>query len=468
MVCIIRPVVLLLVLSSFFANPARPYLIAYQQSLRDVAVAAVNGTATADNDTSIAATADTDTDTDTSTIAVAAAEAGGTKTPMLILHVGPSKTGTSSIQCTLQTTPLLKKSNYEYIAKFAGGCAPNKHPLQNENLEKEYRTLFNMIFKKARYASIKFKNRMIQLNAKNHSAIISAEEFSALHRLDEETWENVRNAISPYTGRTKVIVTYRHFHELLLSNFYERIVVSHRKKWNWKRPAAISFSSWWSKEMNNTSAWKKEIGSSGIIASFEKHLYNVTILNFHVDKSDDKNKKEESNDLVTRFICSLPDAAATCNAYKEELSANDGKTTVSYASLTDYAEHDRIAKEAYTRGLISREVSRFTAVDAIESRLQSMGKRYTDLPLNCCSEEIMDQLHSMSMEEGKAVLKAEFDEKALETSFEAYKTKKKYCTVNADALLEDSVWVDFFKNLTASPANSTITSRRLTLIHEAV
>jgi len=51
--------VVLLVLTAFFKNPARPYLIAYQQSFSDtipVAVVAANGTATADNDTSTATT----------------------------------------------------------------------------------------------------------------------------------------------------------------------------------------------------------------------------------------------------------------------------------------------------------------------------------------------------------------------------------------------------------------------------
>lgn len=49
--------------------------------------------------------------------------------PRLFIHVGPVKTGSSSIQCNLQVNPFLHESSYEYMGRRENVCVPTRHRL---------------------------------------------------------------------------------------------------------------------------------------------------------------------------------------------------------------------------------------------------------------------------------------------------------------------------------------------------
>lgn len=380
--------------------------------------------------------------------------------PILILHVGPPKTGTSSIQCTLQTTPFLNESNYKYIGKWQNGCTPGRYPLQNEHAVKRSNFwILGAVFSKKKVSCRNMKVTLAGARRNQQNAIISAEEFSGMRQADEETWEGIQYALSSYTNLTQVIVTYRHLHEVIVSNYFEGIVVATLKR-SWNEPAIISFPDWWAQEINNAATWRERLGFSKLVASFEKHSYNVSVFDFHGYMSG--GRKDETGDMVTRFICSLPHASATCDAYKEDIKGAGGGTPVSRRSMKDYVQFDRIATASHARGLLSAGLKRLDVVDAIEQHVEKLGTKYTDLPLQCSTGEESNQILALSIEEGRAVWKDDFDEAALRAAFEAYKEKKSFCAVDVDALLKDSAWINFFRDqITSNGATNTTVSRRL-------
>ena len=113
---------------------------------------------------------------------------------IIILHVGPSKTGTSSIQCSLQTSPFLRMSNYEYIGRQMKECEPSTatHPVQIRKIPgipPPTAMATKLVGSKKKNAAVHLKIRLKASIAENLSAIFSAEEFDMMPDKDEETWD---------------------------------------------------------------------------------------------------------------------------------------------------------------------------------------------------------------------------------------------------------------------------------------
>ena len=162
-----------------------------------------------------------------------------------------------------------------------------------------------IVFKKSYELGKFLKTQIAQLNDASNSKhtnniIVSAEEFDQMYLKDEETWNLVKDTFSPYQGRTHVIATYRHLHEIIVSYYYEKVVGRNIRKL-WTRSDIASFPTYWSQSD------KKEFMLTDLIASFEQHSFNVSVFNYHEDS-------KSSDDLVTRFLCNLPHADATCEA----------------------------------------------------------------------------------------------------------------------------------------------------------
>ena len=225
---------------------------------------------------------------------------------VLVLHIGPAKTGTSSLQCIMQTTPFLRNNSYFYLGKFQNGCTKGKYFSNSISQIWYFQIWPRMIVFKKSYESGKFlKTQIAQLNDASNSKhtnniIVSAEEFDQMYLKDEETWNLVKDTFSPYQGRTHVIATYRHLHEIIVSYYYEKVVGRNIRKL-WTRSDIASFPTYWSQSD------KKEFMLTDLIASFEQHSFNVSVFNYHEDS-------KSSDDLVTRFLCNLPHADATCEA----------------------------------------------------------------------------------------------------------------------------------------------------------
>lgn len=378
---------------------------------------------------------------------------------MLVLHVGPSKTGTSSVQCTLQSTPFLQNSSYTYIGRYESICSPGKYPVQDPNLQHSRFFPQAIVFGGPRLrkkAGNKIKMRLLELKASKNTthnipslhprnAILSAEEFDQMPHQDEETWNLLKDTLSPYEGSTQVIVTHRNLFETIVSGYYEE-VVGRNTPHSWNASSIPSFPSYWSSgEGDKKNGHHLVIMQNKLVAAFEEHSFNVSIFDYHGGESD-------TDDLITRFLCKLPCADATCNAYKNDL-ATSGRdpSSKSRTSLKSYSQFDRIAKAAYEKGLLGkydlqRKVTRLKAVRAIEDRINRMGIKYTDLPFVCPSVEELDEILKLSIENGKGLLKDNFDELKLVKSFELFKQKKGFCAVDTDAVIKDDVWAIFLQN----------------------
>jgi hypothetical protein len=339
----------------------------------------------------------------------------------------------------MQTTPFLKNSSYVYLGKFQVGCSPGHYPPQNPGIRNYKSAPQKLVFLKSSAASKRLKRQIASVNAAgtHHSVIVSAEEFEAMPLRDEETWDLLKDTLSLYKGRTHVIATYRHSHETIVSGYFETFVGRSARK-QWRDKDIISFPMYWRSEQIKIKGRQR----SNLIASFEQHSFNVTVVNFHGDS-------ESGDDLVTRFLCGLPHANATCEAYKND-AALRGKdaAAVSRVSLKSYAQYDRITKAAQRKGMFStynlQELNRYNVTLAIQDRVEMhLGMTFTDLPQVCLNEEEINEILALSIQYGRGVFKDDFDENELRKSFHRYKRKKSFCAVDVDAVISDDAWAQF-------------------------
>ena len=124
---------------------------------------------------------------------------------------------------------------------------------------------------------------------------------------------------------------------------------------------------------------------------------------------------------------------------------------VSRVSSKGYVHYDRIAKAASVKGMFQNYnpmlVERYSVVQAIKYRVENdLGKKYTDLPQTCLKKKEMSDILALSIQNGKSLLKDDFDEKELRKSFKSYKSQKNFCAVDVEAVISDDDWAHFLRN----------------------
>ena len=370
---------------------------------------------------------------------------------LLVLHIGPSKTGTSSLQCSLQTTPFLAKSSYRYVGRTESQCSPGRYPVQNavvgnNGFNQLHAIAFNLVFVNSTKARDGIKKRLSMIRQKNHSAILSAEEFAAMPTRNKSFWGTLHDAISPYKGKTRVVVTYRHLHEIMVSSYSEQIIGRSMDR-HWMDKDIISFPEYWADRKGNKKHGIADM-TSDLIASYEKHNFtNITVFNFHGDSAG---PRKNGDDLIVRFICDLPNAEEACKAYKNDSIVNGMDPAArSRPSHKAYAQYDRIAKAAHSKGMLCNynltALDRKSAASAIQDRVErQLGLKYIDLPQTCLDEKETEEALRLSIQDGRGVWKDAFNEDALRSAFQHYtKEKKSFCAVDVDKVLSTDAWSQF-------------------------
>ena len=141
-----------------------------------------------------------------------------------------------------------------------------------------------------------------------------------------------------------------------------------------------------------------------------------------------------------QFYCDVLNATATCAA----IMAKNGTKSSNPSKSLDY---DRIAVEAFDRGL-------FKPIENIREYRTKIGGRlwryhaeklnYKPLPLECESDSVLEALLQESIRLERELVPHLFNETDLRLDFEMTKSKGKFCSVNATAVLEDPEWRKVF------------------------
>ena len=404
--------------------------------------------------------------------------------PKLILHIGPPKTGTTSIQCGLArlSGTLAHMDNYYYIGS---PCAHKGdiYNINNQTGSPPIRPIYDLYqyVDVARNPPASTMDFFEQHHRQNHSLILSAEKFSSL-KDSERHLSNLRNIFPAHKWDVQIIVTYRRYYEWIPSMYHQTSVGAKRF-----REDIHSIQDYvrqrWDEGKNN----QNEISTATTKATATATASTITTKTTQVESLENIILKEhptirnvltyqkkfpvilfnchqsnDNDDLVTNFIChAVPEAHHTCNFIRA--------SNMTYAKKHESHNADRyvLAREAHERGLLKEDLDP-TSMRVIETKFNALygdGNHSISPPQICLSKEQEHFLWNISLASEEYIMTAiqkslfpsllwgdkngtfhdnEMKKQHLE-GFDAYKKNGKLCSLDLNQLLSSKEWIDVFQ-----------------------
>lgn len=376
--------------------------------------------------------------------------------PQLILHMGPEKTGTTTIQRKLSTlSPQLQKDKYFYIGNNAG---PTHMPgVYNYcNAEKE----------------CAISNKLESyLEAMRHKGLnlVGSNEFLGRQLEGGQAWRKTT------AGKWNfgVTFTYRRLFE---------IIPSHYNQWFKKK----RFPDGSIKGRNGHEDWPGTNGDYEIPAFADyvikahwlevekahsvKSAYSywqcyansVQLFNFH-----------QHGGLAANFVCqTIPKANHTC----AKLKRKEKRSLELHENPSKPLDYDILAVHVYKQGLLKKRLKRKEVTKAAQYyNEQVKGLSVKDLPQRCLNSTALDTIYKLSLDletwamstsssepvaltgmvlkSNQHVLKPLTPAQILDfnNSWNKVLEDKKFCTVDCFKVMEQKDWQDFFENYPGSP-----------------
>eukprot|EP00978_Attheya_sp_CCMP212_P015613 scaffold40228_cov46-Attheya_sp.AAC.3 len=375
--------------------------------------------------------------------------------PLLIFHIGPHKTGTSAIQCSLvHHQKLLRSASFQYSGRIYGECLDvNNRPFQKElmNTRALVTCLNNHAKKPCNEEPIwkYFKDFLHYHSIKGHNIILSDEALSRT----EFTEENIKLLQSALTKRyhTRVVIGYRRYHEWFVSfyNEYAKVTGNQWGKNEWITKVKISFPEFYRIHQGSFNTYSMMALREDIHpADWLKRLFggyfdDVTLFNLH--------QEDANSDLASNFIHQVAPELAN------SLSAEDMKRIQNWnpphANKSVRLDYSSLAIAAQLEGLVDKKWEMKRVTEAIEAHC----RKYTiKLPIACISdiEQAAFLNRSISYEHilfhDWEASKQSIEDQHHRSAFEGAVEKEKLCTIDQAKALEDKEWHDFFASYTSN------------------
>ena len=337
--------------------------------------------------------------------------------PLLVLHVGPPKTGTTSLQYMIGVyESLLREDNYFY----AGNSS--------------YVDRFNICTRRLRNSPgvqhecwIEILNHMENHRQAGHSFILSNELLSVRA---VEDFDLLRNFTEAWMPNVLVVVGYRHLHNFFQSTYFE---LQKNQRWPSKYERGklvIPFVTFW-----NSTHGQNRIGPmptpATTINTFRERNYNVSILNI------------ETKEQISEFFCHiLPNANRTCEHHKTQPhliptlnQREEGR--LNYDSLAILAFLHGMIKNTQTRSYVRSKIKEFNE--------GTLHHGPDDFELQCLDASQEEQFLQESISHARAAGFPNFDD-IIRVDFPKAKEKKKFCSIDAAAVFHTKIWQDFLSN----------------------
>jgi len=378
-----------------------------------------------------------------------------------IMHVGPMKTGTSTIQCSLinlENQTLLpdnivvaetqSSSCRRMIRK--GGHRTINGCLQNWKYKKhKKKTKMPSCWRKLYIPYIKNQEKQ------NRSIIVSQENLSWLGLHIKEDKPNKRelflNQLQKSIGpryKIVVIITYRAFYDWVISyNAQHNKIGGHRDFDHWPDKGGKKNEDLWKYAQTMMKDHKERRYFADQLIQFYSHADFISVKLMDLDKGD----------IMKQFLCdSLPPSLNMCNLV-DKISL-DGDVNVA----PDYLWCDRLAIKAHEKGMIqhsSKDISRKKVIFDIMDYQKELGLVFDDFPLDCPSQDFYDSLLKKSIELYTNVyyknqhnhdINNIIKEKEEQYLKSLNQKRKKFCVINADEMLLNKTWIDFFNRYNSS------------------
>ena len=139
----------------------------------------------------------------------------------LIIHVGPPKTGTSSLECQLQVNEFLNSSKYVYLGQWEKNCPPSLLKKRKEGVKyhRMRQIVHHELLQKRRNGkqSRALRKSLDKLYARNTNAIVSSEAFRS-YLNSKKKWKFLASFTEQIPHEVTFVMTYRRYFEWFFSS----------------------------------------------------------------------------------------------------------------------------------------------------------------------------------------------------------------------------------------------------------
>ena len=368
--------------------------------------------------------------------------------PLFILHMGPGKTGTSTIQKDLSTLKQeLQKDNYSYIGNNGGPL--NKGKLYSCSQEAKC----GLSEKVESYLEDK---RRIGINLVGSNEFLSTFGQNNTHG---EDWWSMRGKWD-----FQIWLSYRRPFEIIPSFFNQQYKFKRDSNGNRLKGIFSSHEDWPGiKQDYRIPGFEEFFTKEDWLsrAHFVKNAYYywqpyadaVHIFNVH-----------QHGDLSANFVCqTMPKANFTCAKLRRR--ENDHNQRLLVENPSKPLDYDILAVHAYEQGLLNKTNSRKNVVKAIQHYHEKVkGLSEKDLPQRCLNSTVLYKFYHVSLDLEKwavstwtsTISKSSSQRVNLEpfshehlldfnASWNKALEKKKLCSVDAVKVMKQKDWQEFFE-----------------------
>lgn len=382
--------------------------------------------------------------------------AASSEKPYFVLHVGPPKTATTSIQCGLDelSAELAKEDSYYFVGKrcprFNGTMANGEAGIPGHHL------MMGLIEANPHSRGFeKLKTRMDFHRARGNSIIFSIEAMSNHLEDRPETWNLFMSLFEGWNVR--IVVGYRHYFDWIRSMYFQQhIGKKYKEKWPEQRglpqPSFQEFLEYhlerWEKgdPSNDGHSWGQHL-SLYAVQYFLKHFDDVKVFDLHQD-----------GDVLTNFICQmLPKATNMCHRLQKDAFVETGVRRESHSF-----DADRLTFDAYKSGMLNKDIGRAAAVKIIRAELEKTADLSVASNMACLRNDLASKFLNASLWFESQVARSApyadvFHRQPFEheEAFQAAVEKRKFCEIDTYTVLQLPHWKSFISDL----ASKTKTKR---------
>ena len=413
--------------------------------------------------------------------------ANSSNKPTFIIHLGPSKTGTTALQCALifafindQDRRHFESDQYTYIGTLPNQC---RYSIEKRHRQRFLRHNPGQFFRRhgeGKWVNLQawrtknmddshiyrsevgpfldytveegniemtseWTNNLDALNAAQHNGILV---FEGLDRCTPKHIQVLAESLLPHWN-VQIVANYRHMYEWLPSFYSEMTRI--------RVPAGYQFA-----PDNSTDLLPFDLEQRGYFTTmvqdlerrqkhpveivterFAKFFDKITILNIHEFASGQAYKEE-------LFCNVIPGMPHTCNALKEHQLDLGHRGMANPSFEFDY---DMLANAAHKQGLIdSSKIQRERAFSLTKQRQEeAMNATAKDFPLICLPKATIDRLYQLSSASVQRIFPNDPSVQANhDKGFESVVQRKRFCHVDTQAVLKDLEWREFFQSMRQS------------------
>jgi hypothetical protein len=351
-----------------------------------------------------------------------------------IIHVGPHKTGSSSLQAALLAGPLRQTLQKLDHIKTTTGIPGAHHGFKNHaNLANELRTLPSRDGGKALNFTLAWARGVLKRNPRSPSRIfLTAEDFSRTPASSIRLLMRSLRALG--FARSHVVIVYRRLFERLVSLHSETFLGRALPKGgyaplvDWLDGSAALRSAEMQRSYNQTIKLR---------AKYAAHASVVSVMNMHINRNA-PGERPSSSSLLRRFICNHLRAATACaqltpeiakktvNVRPRDIAPLRDLTWAAAAAMGSQHHPPRVAMAAADQLLAARPGS--AAATAL-----------AHIPMRCANSAVLSAILQATESEEKALFPTDRDRETaaeLRAAFALKNASGAFCSAKSGAALE--------------------------------